>query len=148
MINDIKAKLPSKKKAKDEELDEDEDSSNKNQDATDPGLGASDSTGVTDIGELNDKPQTLIDKLKSKLIPKNKVAKDEVDDDGTSVGEVKKPAKKKINPIVLVVVVVAGLAIFLYEEEPEPVVEIKPPRKSLRTKPKDTAAEAPKDTTA
>lgn len=113
MINDIKAKLPSKKKAKDEELDEDEDSSNKNQDATDPGLSASDSTGVTDIGELNDKPQTLIDKLKSKLIPKKKVDKDEADDDGTAVGEVKKPAKKKINPVVLVIVVVAGLALWI-----------------------------------
>ncbi len=153
MINDIKAKLPLKKKAKAEELDDDQDSPQKNQDATDPGINAVDKTGATDIGavgdisEVSDKPQTFVDRIKSKLIPKKKVAAEDIDEDGTSVGEVKKP-KKKINPIVLVVVLGALGFFMFYEEEPAPVVAPAVPRKSLRTKPKGAETPAPTDATA
>ena len=152
LINDIKAKLPSKKKAKDEELDDDTEIKETG-DATDPGVGAADKTGVTDISALHGKPQTFVDKLKEKLIPKKKAASNpdatSVGDD-TSIGEVK-PAKKKINPVILVVVLGAlGLFLF-YDPEPEPVAVVPPPRKSLRKTPKEapteTPAEAPTDTT-
>ena len=155
MINDIKAKLPSKKKVSDEDHDDIDDSSESNQDATDPGLNAGDKTGATDISDLDmgeeedtDRPQTMIDKIKAKLIPQKKSAKSS--EDGKATG------KKKINPVVLVVVL-AGLGLFVfYEEEPEQVVE-QPKLKKMYNKNKKipkteaeapAATEAPVDTTA
>jgi hypothetical protein len=149
LINDIKAKLPSKKKVSDEDLDDIDDSSESNQDATDPGLSAGDKTGATDISNLDmseeedtDRPQTMIDKIKAKLIPQKKSAKSSEDGKTTP--------KKKINPVVLVVVL-AGLAIWaLYEEEPEQVAE-QPKLKKMYNKPKkipkaDAETPAPTET--
>jgi hypothetical protein len=148
LINDIKAKLPSKKKAKEDELDDDTEIKETG-DATDPGVGAADKTGVTDISALNDKPQTFIDKIKSKLIPKKKGVSDPDETsvgESTSIGEVKSAKKKKINPIVLVVVL-GALGIFLfYEPEPEQVAVAPPPRKSLRKTPTVTPTEVPAET--
>ena len=153
MLNDIKAKLPFKKKGNSEALDENEDSDNDIGDATDPGMNAVDKTSATDIGKLGDdegedkvKSQTLVDKIKAKLIPKKKSSADDDEDDDTHAGAGKKPVKKKINPVVLVVVIV-GLAIFvLYEEEPEPVAAPVVARKSLRTKPKPVEPQAGTET--
>jgi len=154
LINDIKAKLPSKKKVSDEDLDDIDDSSESNQDSTDPGLDAVDKTGATDISDVEmgeeedtDRPQTMIDKIKAKLIPQKKSDKNSE--------EGKAPAKKKINPVVLIVVL-AGLGLFLfYEEEPE-VVE-QPKLKKMYDKPKKipkpdaetpAATETPSETVA
>ena len=137
----------------DEDLDDIDDSSESNQDATDPGLNASDKTGATDISDLDmgeeedtDRPQTMIDKIKAKLIPQKKSAKNS--EEGKAAG------KKKINPVVLVAVL-AGLALWVfYEEEPEQVVE-QPKLKKMYNKPKKipkaeapAASEAPADTAA
>ena len=155
LINDIKAKLPSKKKVSDEDLDDIDDSSESNQDSTDPGLNAVDKTGATDISDIEvgeeedtERPQTMIDKIKAKLIPQKKSAKGSEDGKDT--------AKKKINPVVLVAVL-AGLALWVfYEEEPEQVVEqpqLKKKYKKSKKNPKpDTetpaATEVPSETVA
>ena len=79
MINDIKAKLPSKKKAVEEdELDENE-GTRSGQDATDPTVNLSDKTGATSIGDLDEEeyeeeaPKSLVDKLKAKFAPRKKL---------------------------------------------------------------------------
>jgi cytoskeletal protein RodZ len=147
------------KKKGEEELDDDQDSSNETGDKTDPGLTALDKTGATDISDLSeedevsDKPQTLIDKIKSKIIPKKKSAA-AADDDGTDVHDVKKAPKKKINPVLLVVVLaVIGIVLF-YEEEPEqvaqPVLQPRPKRvkKTEAAKTETPAAEPTTETPA
>ena len=128
----------------DEDLDDIDDSSESNQDATDPGLNVVDKTGATDISDLDgseeedsDRPQSMIDKIKAKLIPQKKSAKSS--EDGKAAG------KKKINPVVLVAVL-GGLALFVfYEEEPAEVVE-QPKLKKMYNKTKKipkTETEAP-----
>lgn len=148
MINDIKAKLPSKKKAVEEdELDENE-GTRSGQDATDPTVNLSDKTGATSIGDLDEEeyeeeaPKSLVDKLKAKFAPKKKAAAADDDDEDVK----KKPAKKKINPVVLVAVL-GGLGLFLfYEEEPEvqaPIVNKPAYKKTLKdpaAKPTETPA--------
>lgn len=155
MINDIKAKLPLKKKAEDEEID-DNDGDDLGQDATDPSLNMSDKTSSTDIRDIDEdeeveEPKSLVDKLKAKFAPKKKAsAKDDDDDEADAK---KKPEKKKINPIVLVVVI-GGMAVFLMpdEETPETAVETPAPQapykikkvpKEDRPKPAETTAETP-----
>ena len=54
MLNDIKAKLPFKKKGNAEALDDNEDSGTDLGDATDPGINVIDKTGATDFGKLGD----------------------------------------------------------------------------------------------
>lgn len=148
------------KKKGEEELDDDQDSSNETVDKTDPGLTALDKTGATDISDLSeedevsDKPQTLIDKIKAKIIPRKKSAAAADDDDGTDVHDVKKAPKKKINPVLLVVVLaVIGIVLF-YEEEPEqvaqPILQPRPKRvkKTEAAKTETPAAEPTTETPA
>jgi hypothetical protein len=79
LINDIKAKLPLNKKVDNDEADdinENEDSSNSDLDVSD--LKHSDdktsATGidVSDHDEIEEKPDTFIDQIKSKLMPGKK----------------------------------------------------------------------------
>lgn len=144
LIGDIKAKLPSKKKAVDEN-----DGDDLGQDATDPTLNLSDETSSTDVHDIEDEEveatKSIVDKLKAKFAPKKKAAAADDDDDEDVK---KKPEKKKINPVILVVVL-GGLGFFLfYEEEPEvaPVAEVKPAykiQKVPKEKPAEVAVETP-----
>lgn len=126
MINDIKAKLPLKKKAEvQDELDENEGEVG-GQDATDPTLNSSDKTSSTDIRDLDEdeeveEPKSLVDKLKAKFAPKKKLE---------AVADGKTKPKPKINPVVLIVVL-AGLGFLFYESEEEITVESVPDVKPI-----------------
>lgn len=160
MISDLKSKLPLKKKAKAEE-DEDLEISEESTDAgdkTDPSMNL-DKTGATEINEadedisddLDDKPLSLIDKIKAKLIPKKKTAAEDADE-GTEV-DGKKP-KKKLSPVAIIVIVLALVFVLMDSEEEKPAVPaVATPRKSLKQPKKEepaaeTPAEAPTETTA
>jgi hypothetical protein len=123
LINDLKAKLPLKKKVSEEEIEEAADSSNEDSDLTDSSID-SDKTDMTDLSELegfesNDKPQTFIDKIKSKIIPPKQSSKKSDEGDKTKTAD----GKKKVNPVIVVVVIV-GLGIWLIPDEEEPVPEV------------------------
>lgn len=124
MINDIKAKLPLKKKAVDEEEELDENEGEVGgQDATDPTMNLSDKTSSTDIRDIDEdeeeveEPKSLVDKLKAKFAPKKKVE--------AAAADGKTKPKPKINPVVLIVVL-AGLGFLFYESEEEATVETAP----------------------
>ncbi len=148
LINDLKAKLPLKKKVTEEEIEDIEETSNEDTDLTDS-PDNSDRTDLTDISELegfetNDKPQTFIDKIKSKIIPPKKSSNKTDKEEGDNT---KDPAvKRKVNPVIVVAVVI-GLAIFLMPDEEEapqeaPVASsFKKPERIKRPKPEQASTE-------
>jgi hypothetical protein len=163
LIDDIKAKLPLKKKVKDEDddLEDLDDLSEDGEESTDVTEDKTIVTGVKEIAEekIADKPQTFIDALKSKLKFGKKTA-DSTEGSTEVTDQEKIPPKKKTKPIFIIGVAVILILLFYkgddestetQTEAPESASSFKKPeRKKIAkvTPPNETPAETPTETPA
>ena len=147
------------KKRKEEDADDLENSSDVEADAegTEANV-VGDSTNVTDINENEaedsegdsdqSKPQTIIDKIKSKIVSLKKSPKSTSQGgDGDKTGVTK---KKGINPVILAIVVIGVGALFLIEDEapeeavPQAPASFKRPVRKKPVKAEESKVEEPK----